>query len=70
MNDSEAIVAVRAGQRAATEFSLHAERKEGWHVCHHVWRAIACDGGDVDVLECRRCGEQKLSACNMDEECR
>ena len=36
--------------------------------CVHFWRVIECNGGDTDVVECPRCGQQKQVRCNFDEE--
>ena len=68
MTDTEAIEAVRGGGRAVTEFSLHGDRRSGWHSCRHFWRCIACDGGETDVIECAGCGEQRLAKCDFDED--
>lgn len=77
MTDAEAIAAVRAGGRCLTK---HCLRPLNWVVpekCtnlrgdllpdHALWRTVACDG-DTDVVECSRCGKQRLAACDFDDE--
>lgn len=66
MTDAEAISAVRGGQRALTATSiLAAETPDPG--CVHAWRTVACDF-DTDVLECSRCGNQRLAACDFDDD--
>ncbi len=70
LSEKDLIAAVRRGERIHTEHSLHAadkgDRCEA-HGFYHRWRTIACDD-DTDVCECSRCGLQRLSRCNFDEE--
>lgn len=66
MTDTEAIEAVRRGERVSGEHSLHAEEKQV--VCTiHQWRVLFCDS-ETDVVECAKCGWQKLARCTFDEE--
>jgi len=69
MNDSEAIAAVRRGERAVTSTTLSGFK---WapEICGHVygWRTVACDDA-TDVIECPCCGEQRLAKCNFEDEC-
>ena len=64
MNAREAIKAVREGRRANTKTSLHSEEAP-MPFCDHRWREVACDS-ENDVLECSRCGKQKLEGCTFD----
>lgn len=64
---SEKIAIVRAGGRVDVKMSLHKEEREG--ECRHRlgWRTIACDG-ELDIVECPRCGKQEVAVCNFDED--
>jgi hypothetical protein len=68
--DADLIAAVKRGERISTEYSMHASVKpEGCPGWNHHWRTIVCDGAnDQDVVECRRCGVQRVIPCNFDEE--
>lgn len=69
MTAEEAIAAVRRGERVKSEFSLHdTEKSELCPDWNHQWRTLFCDGGDLDVVECRHCGRQEVAHCNFDEE--
>lgn len=66
MTSREAIEAVREGRRALTSTSLMNFETPDPH-CVHNWRTVACDS-DTDVIECAKCGMQKLAACDFDDE--
>ncbi len=66
MTDTEAIKAVRRGERVRGEHSLHDSEKPNAQ-CDHRWRTLFCDH-DHDVIECSRCGRQTVSKCDFDEE--
>jgi hypothetical protein len=65
--DQQAIDSVKNGGRATTSHSLHAAESVDAPMCNHVWRTVACND-EQDVVECRRCGRQRLAACNFDED--
>ena len=68
MTVDEAIKTVRDGGRATTKHSLHeTETPPSGGYCDHRYREIACDG-DTDVLECSRCGRQRLAVCTFDDD--
>lgn len=68
MSDREAIEAVRRGLRATVELSLHKEENPASSLCLHTfWRTIACDNV-TDVIECAKCGRQRLAKCDFEEE--
>lgn len=77
MTDSEAIVAVREGKRAVTEHSLFAATWVVPRECcnlsghllpnHGLWRTVACNF-ETDVVECNRCGKQRIAVCDFDDE--
>ena len=53
--------------------SIHAEEKP--ELCHSDsqcgnWRCVSCCefAPDVDIIECSRCGKQRKTRCNFDEE--
>jgi hypothetical protein len=67
---AELVAAAGRGERIHTEHSLH--RAEDQTACapgfsHRAWRVIACDNHH-DVVECSRCGVQRVTACDFDEE--
>ena len=49
--------------------SLHDEEKPELcrNSCHGHWRTVSCDG-EIDIIECARCGQQRKTRCNFDEE--
>lgn len=57
----------RSGVRIKTEYSLFDEEINSIDCNHPWWRDIACDG-DYDVVECSKCGRQKVTKCNFDDE--
>jgi hypothetical protein len=66
----EAVAVVRAGGRIESEFSMHAQKngKCGLYYAHNGgWRTLLCDN-ETDVVECSCCGEQRVTACDFDEE--
>ena len=71
-SDSELIAAVKRGERIHTQFSLHAEAKSPCILDRQNvncrWRTIVCDDSGEDVVECSRCGAQRIAVCNFDEE--
>lgn len=55
-------------ERVRNESSLHdAEDKtkcpDGFHA--QPWRTLLCDG-EIDTVECSRCGHQRRLRCNFD----
>jgi hypothetical protein len=69
MSNEEAIAAVKAGGRCQTEHAVLGldEQTRADAMCVHSWRVVACDS-DTDVLECSRCGRQKLVPCSFDDD--
>jgi hypothetical protein len=68
MTDAEAIAACREGKRVQIECSMHAEENPASALCLHTfWRTIACDS-ETDVIECAKCGRQRLARCNFDDD--
>lgn len=68
MTDTEAIQAVRDGNRAEIVDSIHPAENPASALClHSYWRSIACDG-ETDVVECASCGRQRLAKCDFNEE--
>lgn len=74
MTDSEAVAAVRRGERVAGSYSMHpaapADVLAMLKICpgfNHDWRVIFCTS-ETDVVECRRCGTQELCRCDFNEE--
>lgn len=66
MTDEEAIAAVRAGKRAKVALSLFREPTNPEpHTCTD--RVIVCTD-KTDVVECPRCGKQRVTACTFDED--
>lgn len=64
--DEQAITEVRAGRRAFVELSLYnSEREAAPHVCDD--RVIVC-ADDVDIVECPRCGKQRITRCHFDDD--
>lgn len=63
------IEAVRMGHRIKVKQSLH--ERETPEACpngvHGHWRVIVCDN-ETDVIECARCGKQRLTVCNFDDD--
>ncbi len=68
MSDNEAIEAVKAGRRCVTDTTLDRDWKpESECGYNHSWRAVACNG-EQDVVECSRCGTQRIARCNFDDD--
>lgn len=68
MTDDEAIAAVRRGERVKGPHSLHnSEDSDKCPGYDHACRTIFCNS-DRDVVECMRCGRQKVTRCDFDEE--
>ena len=69
MTDKQAIEAARLGRRVLTPYTLFAANPSSELAagCPHNWRTVACDG-DTDVVECSKCGLQRLASCNFDED--
>jgi predicted RNA-binding Zn-ribbon protein involved in translation (DUF1610 family) len=68
MSDTEAIQAVRDGNRCITSTTLTGFKEQTANCNHRMgFRTVACDF-ETDVIECPLCGEQKLSRCNFDED--
>lgn len=73
MTQTELIERARRGKLVVNLHSLHRPGVSGkWvprHLCPHDggWRTIVCDN-EHDVVECSRCGAQRIAACNFDEE--
>jgi len=68
--DAELVAEVRAGRRITNEFSLHtAEVPQGCmpYGFNHQWRVLVCADPD-DVVECQRCGAQRIARCDFDED--
>lgn len=68
MTQKELIEKVRCGERIHTEFSIHEKEQKPCKHNMHMWRVIVCDDSEWDVVECWRCGMQKISRCNFDED--
>lgn len=64
-----AIATARAGGRVKGGHSLFdVEMPEKCPASGHAnWRTVACDY-ETDVIECSRCGKQRLAECDFDEE--
>lgn len=66
----ELLEAFRRGERI-TAHSLFTEEKD-IECAHYHHRTLVCatdaDGHERDVVECDRCGQQKETSCNFDEE--
>lgn len=59
---------VRSGGRVTNHHTRHAEEDSSkCPTSHGVWRTLVCDG-ETDVIECERCGKQRIARCNFDEE--
>lgn len=68
LTDAIAIEIVRKGLRVGGRYSSHpSEQPELCPSGNHNWRVLYCDSNE-DVVECRQCGKQRLSACNFDDE--
>ena len=68
MNNAEAIAAVKGGGRCETSTTIFGLKPEVVTIaCQHYWRPVACDF-ETDVLECSRCGRQRLARCNFDDD--
>lgn len=66
--DLELLEIVKAGGRVSGN-SLHKEEApEKCNGVHSRWRTLVCCQGEEDVIECERCGCQKVVACNFDDE--
>lgn len=67
-SDQEWLEVAKQGGRVRNRLSLFG-KEECPDLCQgvHNWRTIVCDG-ETDVVECRRCGLQKETACNFDDE--
>lgn len=65
--DTELIEMAKRGERIPRQkHSLHDEQMHG--PCdHRDWRVILCNEED-DVLECQRCGAQRVTKCNFDDD--
>lgn len=67
MSPKDLIEMAKRGERIPRQpHSLHDERKD-IQCPHRTWRVIVCDN-EHDVCECLNCGEQRLMACNFDDE--
>ena len=66
MTATEAIAAVRAGERVTCEFSMHPEPL-AWCPVNCSWRVLFCNS-DYDVVECLNCVRQAIAKCDFDEE--
>ena len=63
----EWIDAYKRGERVLSDTSLFKERL-GIPTCQHQReRTVACNG-DEDVVECDKCGRQRLTSCNFDDD--
>ena len=72
MTDTQLIDRARVGKRIITKHTLRRAlplpvRCELTRRVNHEWRTIVCDD-TTDVVECSRCGYQRLAKCNFDEE--
>jgi hypothetical protein len=67
MDKSEMVAAVRRGERIDTETSLYESEISPCPRPNHIWRVILCDDPD-DVVECAKCGKQRVAKCDFDEE--
>ena len=65
--DDAAIAAVREGGRCKTASTLHEVEHPRSATCQHRWRTVACNSDD-DVIECASCGQQRVCACDFDED--
>lgn len=66
--DKELVAIVEAGGRIKIDGSLHDEERKDSHLCVHLWRTIVCDDSEWDVVECSRCGRQRVARCNFDDD--
>lgn len=66
MSGNAAVIAVKSGKRANTKYSLFSTDSPNAGQCVHTWRVIACDGTEEDVVECSRCGRQRVVKCTFD----
>lgn len=57
------------GLRVHNEHSLHVTEDPSKcpNFVHARWRTLECDN-QTDVVECSRCGQQRMTSCNFDEE--
>lgn len=68
MTDKEAIAACKAGERVVTDQTRESFPQTPTECgFRHFTRVVACDD-DQDVIECSKCGVQKLARCNFDED--
>lgn len=69
MTDTAKIEAVRRRERVDADCSMHDKEIDAGCGYVHSWRVIVCDSTtDMDVLECARCGKQKVAPCSFDDD--
>lgn len=67
MTDTEAIEAVKRGERVAGPYSQHVVENFRSD-CQHHWRVLFCND-EHDVIECSKCGRQQVCRCNFEDDC-
>lgn len=64
-----ALAIIRKGLRVGGKHSLHERQNKD--ACpngvHGHWRVLYCNN-EEDVIECARCGKQRIASCNFDED--
>lgn len=71
MTDKESVAAVKSGGRCKnkhTIWGLEVPDQKLHFSCVHNWRTVACDDSETDVVECSRCGWQRVCACSFDDD--
>lgn len=64
---NEGIEAARRGERVSGKHSIRAEANPERCPRGCAWLVLFCNN-EEDVVECRRCGAQKVTACSYNED--